>query len=166
MKYIIIIFAAMLFAGNAKAQTYDTIPPYQKDSTLPKFLLLNEDSTWFNTAQLPKKTPVVIIFFNPDCSHCQHEAEELVKEIDKIKNIFFLWTTYAPTFEEIKQFADQYGLSKYKNMHFYKDPNYTIPSFYRLEMTPFMAGYDKKGMLIKTWTAGAKPDDLKEALLK
>ena len=165
MKRILSLLALVLFASASQAQTYDSIPPYQKDSTLPRFLLLNEDSTWFNTAQLPKKTPVVFIFFNPDCSHCQHEAEELVKSMNKLKKIDFIWTTYQPTFAEIKAFADQYGLSKFKNMHFYKDPNYMVPSFYRLQMTPYMAGY-KHGNLVKTWTAGAKPEELAEALLK
>lgn len=166
MKYILSFLTFMLFASVLHAQTYDSIPPYQKDSTLPKFLLLNEDSAWFNTAQLPKKTPVVFIFFNPDCSHCQHEAEELVKNMDKLKKIDFIWTTYAPTFAEIKAFADQYGLSKFSNMHFYKDPNYLVPSFYRLQMTPYMAGYDKHGNLVRTWDAGAKPEELEAALLK
>lgn len=169
MKYAFSFLIFILFAGASRAQTYDSIPPYQKDSTLPRFLLLNEDSVWYNTAQLPKKTPVVFIFFNPDCSHCQHEAEELVKgmnNMNKLKKIDFIWTTYQPTFAEIKAFADQYGLSKFKNMHFYKDPNYMVPSFYRLQMTPYMAGYDKRGNLVRTWTAGAKPEELADALLK
>lgn len=165
MKYIFSFLIFILFAGASKAQTYDSIPPYQKDSTLPHFLLLNEDSVWFNTAQLPKKTPVVFIFFNPDCSHCQHEAEEIAANMDKLKKIQFIWMTYAPTFAEIKQFADQYGLAKFKNVHFYKDPNYMMPSFYRLDMTPFIAGYNKNGMLVRTWVTSVKTKDLANALL-
>lgn len=164
MKYILCLFAFMLLAAVSQAQTYDSIPPYQKDSTLPRFLLLNEDSSWFNTAQLSRKRPVVFIFFNPDCSHCQHEAEELAGDIDKVKKIDFIWTTYQATFAEIKAFADQYGLSKFKNMHFYKDPNYMVPTFYRLQMTPYMAGYNKRGNLVTTWSAGATPQEIAEAL--
>ncbi|HEY0299143.1 MAG TPA: thioredoxin fold domain-containing protein [Arachidicoccus sp.] len=164
MKYILSLFTFVLFSTISKAQAYDSIPPYQKDSSMPHFLLLREDSSWMNTAQLPKHTPVVFIFFNPDCEHCQHEAQELVKNIDKLKNIYFVWTTYQPAFTEIDDFAKQYHLADYKNMHFTKDPNYEVPSFYRLQMTPYLAAYDKHGQLVKTWEGGVNPKELAELL--
>ncbi|ANI89151.1 hypothetical protein A9P82_07520 [Arachidicoccus ginsenosidimutans] len=164
MKYLLSFFAFILFATVGKAQDYDSIPPYQKDSSMPHFLLLREDSSWLNTAQLPKKQPVVFIFFNPDCEHCQHEAQELVKNIDKLKKINFIWATYSPTFEEIDAFAKQYHLSDYKNMQFVKDVNYELPSFYRLQMTPYVAAYNKRGILVKTWAFGAKPEELAQLL--
>jgi len=61
--------------------SFDTIPPYKKDKRLPAFQIQLVDSTLFSKAQLPKnKNYTVIVYFSPDCGHCQHEAKELVKK--------------------------------------------------------------------------------------
>ncbi|MGF7230563.1 hypothetical protein [Arachidicoccus sp.] len=160
MKYLLVVCTMMFFFGSTQAQTYDSVPPYQKDSTLPKFLLLRQDSTWFNTAQIPKHTPVVITFFNPSCEHCEHEATVLSKQMNKLKNVYFVWATYEGSFAEIDTFAKRYHLAEFKNIHFVKDVNFLIPSFYRLRMTPYMVAYNKHGRLIKTWETGASPEEL------
>lgn len=153
----------LVLTGAVMAQaTYDAAAPYTKDSTLPNFQLLRQDSSWLSTAQLPKKSTVVIIFFNPDCEHCQHEATNLAKNMDKLKNVQFIWATYQPTFEEISAFASKYHLNNLSNVHFVKDVNYAIPSFYHLEMTPYMAVYGKHKKLLKTFPAGVDPKELIE----
>jgi len=166
-KVIISAFLAIFLVTSfhAKAQNdYDSLPPYQKDSSLPNFLLLRQDSSWLSVAQTPKKTAVVITFFNPDCEHCQHEATRLAKSIDKLKKIDFIWATYAASFEEINAFAKKYHLDNLPNVHFVKDVNYSIPSFYHLEMTPYMAAYNKKRQLVKTFATGASPEELIQLL--
>ena len=166
-KVIISAFLAIFLVTSfhAKAQNdYDSLPPYQKDSSLPNFLLLRQDSSWLSVAPTPKKTAVVITFFNPDCEHCQHEATRLAKSIDKLKKIDFIWATYAASFEEINAFAKKYHLDNLPNVHFVKDVNYSIPSFYHLEMTPYMAAYNKKRQLVKTFATGASPEELIQLL--
>jgi len=165
MNYKVIISAllAIFLVSNFQANAqngYDSLPPYRKDSSLPNFLLLRQDSSWLSVAQTPKKTPVVITFFNPDCEHCQHEAARLANAIDKLKKIDFIWATYAASFEEIDAFAKKYHLDNLPNVHFVKDVNYSIPSFYHLEMTPYMAAYNKKRQLVKTFDTGASPEEL------
>jgi len=167
MRYKVILSAllAILIVAGVKAQdSYDSLPPYTKDSTLPNFLLLRQDSSWLSVAQLPKKTAVVITFFNPDCEHCQHEATQLAKSMNKLKKIEFIWATYAASFEEISEFANKYHLNDLPNVHFVKDVNYAIPSFYHLEMTPYMAAYNKKRQLVKTFPTGVSPQQLIELL--
>lgn len=167
MRYKVILSAllAILIVAGVKAQdSYDSLPPYTKDSTLPNFLLLRQDSSWLSVAQLPKKTAVVITFFNPDCEHCQHEATQLAKSMNKLKKIEFIWATYAASFEEISDFANKYHLNDLPNVHFVKDVNYAIPSFYHLEMTPYMAAYNKKRQLVKTFPTGVSPQQLIELL--
>ena len=167
MNYKVIVSAllAFFFLTGVQAQdSYDNTPPYQKDSSLPNFLLLRQDSSWLSMAQLPKKTAVVITFFNPDCEHCQHEAMQLSAAMDKLKKIQFIWATYAPSFEEMNAFAKKYHLNDLPNVHFVKDVNYSIPSFYHLEMTPYMAAYDKHGNLVKTFPTGVSPKELLKSL--
>lgn len=156
---------AIFLVTTLKAQdSYDSLPPYRKDSSLPNFLLLRQDSSWLSLAQIPKKTAVVITFFNPDCEHCQHEATQLANSMNKLKKIEFIWATYAASFEEINEFAEKYHLNDLPNVHFVKDVNYSIPSFYHLEMTPYMAAYNKKRQLIKTFPTGVSPKELIQLL--
>ena len=86
------LLAVFLITGLRAQDQYDSLPPYRKDSTLPNFLLLRQDSSWLSVAQTPKKTAVVITFFNPDCEHCQHEATRLAKSMEKMKKIDFTWS--------------------------------------------------------------------------
>ena len=44
----------LVIAANARSQTFDSIPPFQKDSTLPVFSIMQTDSSWFNNLNLPK----------------------------------------------------------------------------------------------------------------
>ncbi|HTN39451.1 MAG TPA: redoxin domain-containing protein [Arachidicoccus sp.] len=165
LKFLFIAIMGLLSLQSVQAQAgYDSLPPYQKDSTLPNFQLLRADSSWLSTAQVPKKTPVVITFFNPDCEHCQHEATLLAKDMKQFKNVEFIWATYAASFEEIDAFATKYQLKQFSNVHFVKDPNYAIPSFYHLEMTPYMAVYNKHKMLVKTFPMGVSPKELSKLL--
>lgn len=164
-KVMLAAMLAIFFITSVKAQDgYDSLPPYRKDSSLPNFLLLRQDSSWLSVAQTPKKTAVVITFFNPDCDHCQHEATRLAASMDKLKKIDFIWATYAASFEEINDFAKKYHLNDLPNVHFVKDVNYSIPSFYHLEMTPYMAVYNKKRQLVKTFPTGVGPDELLKLL--
>lgn len=167
MNFKVLLSALIAFCliSTVKAQdSYDSLPPYTKDSSLPNFLLLRQDSSWLSVAQTPKKTAVVITFFNPDCEHCQHEATRLAKSKDKLKHIEFIWATYAASFEEINDFAKKYHLNDLPNVHFVKDVNYAIPSFYHLEMTPYMAVYNKKRQLVKTFPTGVGPEELLQVL--
>ena len=73
----------ILFVGAAHAQSTnnnDTVPPYKKTTKIPEFAILKSDSTWFTNKELPANKPTVIIYFSPDCGHCQLTAQEFVKE--------------------------------------------------------------------------------------
>lgn len=130
---------------------------YKKDPHIPKFSLLLPDSTWFTSEQIPQKySHTVIIYFSPDCGHCQHEAKGLVQAMDSLKNCFFVFAAYKPL-EDIKAFTDYYGLSKFENIRTGRDPRYYIPSFYRVKYTPFIAVYDNKGLLQKIYDTENTP---------
>ena len=116
MKKLLLLLIIAVKINSIHAQDFDTIPPYQKDSLhIPKFTVLKTDSTFANESVIPKDKPVVIIYFSPECGHCQITAD---------------------------------------------DPNYTIPSYYRVKLTPFMAIYNKEHHLIKTYQQGTDVDTL------
>jgi thiol-disulfide isomerase/thioredoxin len=159
MKYLFTVLLAACILPMAHAQAYDSIPPYQKDSLIPAFSILQTDSTWFNREALPGNEPVVIIYFSPECGHCQLTAHEFEAKMKKMKNVFFVWVSYHPM-GDIKSFAQQYKLLDEKNVRIGRDPKYYVPSFYRVKYTPFMAVYGKNGRLIQTYDTGTDPDTI------
>lgn len=166
MKKLILILMLMIGSAALFAQDSadaDTIPAYKKTMKLPQFSVLQTDSTWLTAQQLPQKKPVVIVYFSPDCGHCQMTAKEWVKDMDKLKNVEIIWTSYH-TPQQIKDFADTYGLSHYNNIIFARDVNYFFVPFYKIPSTPFMAVYDKKGNFLKAYEGGTTPDTIAELI--
>jgi len=75
------------------------------------------------------------------------------------RNIFFVWVSYYPL-PEIKEFAKKFNLQQFNNIIIGRDPNYTIPSYFRVKFTPFMAVYNKEHHLIQTYQQGTEADTL------
>jgi thiol-disulfide isomerase/thioredoxin len=147
MKFYTLI--VLFFSLNNNISAQDTIqPPYKKFPSYPPVKLLNADSTSFYTKDdLPKKKKVMLVLFNPQCEHCQHEAETLTNNLDKFKKIHIVMTTTAPIYEMLN-FANKYKLAEKSNIVFAQDTNYFLLSFYNLRNLPFHAFYGKNKELI------------------
>ena len=153
--FIVSLFATMTLSAQ---ENIDPNAPFLKDKNIPKFTLNLTTGKTFNNTQIPKTKYTCIIIFSPDCSHCQDEATELTKNADKIKSVFFIWNSYKEM-ADIKAFATKYGLDKQSNVIVGKDPEFSIPVFFRPRMTPFVALYDK-GQLLKVFEQGVKVPEL------
>ncbi len=148
----------------AAAQT-DTIPPFKKSPYIPAFKILQTDSTWFAKENIPKNKPVIIIYFSPDCGHCQITAKEFAEKMNELDDVFMVWVSrYAP--QEVKKFGEEYKLNQFANVRLGTDTKYFIPVFYDVRFTPFMAVYDKKGKLLETYPQGTGPDTVAKLLHK
>ena len=151
MKNIYLLFFFLISAVSASAQSrVEELPPYKKDLHIPDFNILQTDSTWLTKEQLPKYEYTAIIYFAPDCGHCQYTVKELVKSMDSLKNVFFVFVAYKPL-DEIRDFYKHYGLDKFSNIRMGRDPKYFVPAFFRVTSTPFVAVYNRTGLLAKVF---------------
>jgi hypothetical protein len=158
------IFCILLISISfAQDTATDTLPPYKKITGIPSFNIITPDSIWYNRDSLPKNKPFVIIYFSPECGHCQYEAKEIVKHYDELKNITFLWVSFHPLIA-IQSFREQYGVDRFSNMIFGRDPKYFLPAFFKVEFTPFIAVYNASGNFVKEFREGAKPEELLDAI--
>ncbi len=154
MKYTLIsILLFSVYFGKAQ-NPVDTTPQFLKTKTVPSFkVLLMDSSTYFYKYQLKKNTPTIIVYFNPDCEHCQHDAQKIVDTIKAFENTQFLFVSYAP-FGEVKKFAVNYKLNEQKNIKVGRDEKYFIPVFFKVRFTPFVAVYDAAGNLLRVFEGG------------
>ena len=141
-------------------------PPYKRFPNIPPFELLQLDSaTTLTKNDLQKNQPVLIMVFSPDCDHCQHQMEELLIDIESLKDVQIVLATPEP-FDKMKAFNERYNLSKYPNIRIGRDTKYVLPPFYRMRNLPFLALYNKKGNLITAYDGNAKTADLVKAFEK
>lgn len=160
MRKLILAILLMTGFGNlVQAQQSDSSAPYRKRPVLPAFQILQSDSTWFTDTKIPPNRPVVIMYFSPECGHCQLEAEDLVKHMDSLKKAFFVMVSYHSP-QDIAGFAHKYKLDSLDNVRLGRDTEYYLPSFYQVTQTPFIAVYDASHKLVEIFRTGAGAEKL------
>lgn len=87
------------------------------------------------------------MIYSPDCTHCQHTAEELVASKEDLKNVHIVMATVS-SIKNMNAFSKKYKLDKMSNVVTGKDTHFLLPPFYGMKNFPYMALYDKKGKLI------------------
>ncbi len=138
-------------------------PAYKKTPHLPEFTLLLTDSTHYTNQNIPKGKATVIVYFSPDCSHCQADAKNMMEKLDSLKDINFVWLS-SHELDKIKEFAIKYNMFGLPNMVFGKDEKWAIPSFFKIGFTPYFAVYDKEGLFYTEFRNGLLPKDIIDAV--
>lgn len=142
---------------SVSAQT-DTTPPYKKVKGWPPLVLTQLDKKEFTSRDLKEK-PTIIMFFSPECDHCKHQMTDMMNRFKDFSKIQLVLATYQPE-EEMAGFQTYYQLQKYSNIRMGRDSKFLLPPFYRIRSLPFLALYNKKGELLKTFEGNVKVDTI------
>jgi thiol-disulfide isomerase/thioredoxin len=166
INVVAIVFASLLFTSTtafAQSVQKDSLP-YQKYRALPAFNLLMQDSTTiFNTYNIPEGKPVLLVFFSPDCDHCEMTIKEILGKMDSLKGVqFYMFTPMDLAL--LRPFAKKLSLASYKNITMGKDYQYFFPAFYGAQYVPYLVVYDRKKKFVKMWEGGAKIPELMAVL--
>lgn len=147
MKKLFLFSLALSFVSIALAQNNinEEKPVYLRFPTVPKFTVYKApDSTVFTRENLKKNKPVIVFVFSPECGHCQHETELMIKNMNKLKNYQILMVTYLP-YNEMIEFYNNYKLNRFPNITVGRDAAFFFPVFYKVRNFPSFYIYDKKG---------------------
>lgn len=98
-------------AKNGEA--VETAPAAKND--LPFMPIAVTDGTVANAKDFKGKN--ILILFQPDCDHCQHEAEDIEKRLSDFKDYKLYFVSSAPM-PEIEKFAATYKLAGKQNIFF------------------------------------------------
>jgi thioredoxin-related protein len=167
MKKLIFLLSLIIAAGCSNAQS----PKPALGSPMPEFRILTQDSVWVNSSVLKKDKPVVIIYFSPDCSHCQRMMYELKPYMKDLANAQVVMVTFIETKlsgRMLREFRRDFSLASYPNFITGTEyPDYKLQRYYQVATTPYIAIYDRKGKLVKTFDkVPEKIIDLAEAIKK
>jgi thiol-disulfide isomerase/thioredoxin len=133
-------------------------------SDLPSFnLLLTDSTTIFNSSKIPEGKPIILLYFNPDCEHCQKETKDILDHIELFKNIQFYFVT-NDQFDRLKLFESYYQLRKYPNIMLGRDYQFQFLKYYKNVVTPYLAIYDKRKQLRVVFGGGTNSKRIVEAV--
>jgi len=168
MKRIILLITLVFGLTTLKAQNKSNI------ENIPPYRILTKDSIFVTPANLKKGKPVMIVYFSPDCTHCQHFTEELKSKMDAEKkkgisifrNTQIVMVTYTALLN-MKLFYIDYELAKYPNITMGTEgTTYTVLRYYSVKTTPYIAVYGKNGKLVQGFEKIPKLDDLEATIKK
>jgi hypothetical protein len=141
--------AVSLCAGNVvraqQAQQPAQQPAWSID-TIPSFRITLVDGKVYTKAKLKPHTPLMIIYFSPDCDHCQHFAQALAPHLDKFKGTQIVMVTFLPP-AKLVGFARTYKLDKPFITIGTEGFSFIVRNYFKVQNFPFIALYDKHGKL-------------------
>ena len=146
---LLIITSAILF--SSKMAVAQSMPDFRMQLTNGKI---------FSAKDLSKDKPVIIIYFAPDCEHCQALMNEILTKIQNFKKAQVVMVTFKPV-NEVIDFEKHYQTAKYPNIKVgIEIPIFFFKNFYNLQNTPFTALFSKQGKLIISYQKETPVDDL------
>jgi peroxiredoxin len=116
--------------------------------TLPDFSFQTLDGVEFTNNSLIRNQYSVLIYFNSECNFCQHEAQSISDNLEKFKDVEFLFVSTESS-GTIQQFSQQYNLDNKKTITFLHDYLDTFSSRFDATSIPYLLIYNKEGQLIK-----------------
>jgi len=158
MKYFFTLAVAFLgIWGSAHAQdrtnkpSADSTPLYIKYPELPAFNILNKDSlSIFNTYNIPKGKPTLLVLFDPDCKHCKATAGELKDKMEQLKNIQMYWVTPNHDLGMIRNFYETFGFAEFPNIKMVgRDYEYFMAAYYGVKFIPGLVLYDERKRFVQ-----------------
>jgi len=116
---------------------------------------------WIGKQAPNNNTPTIILFFNPDCDHCQYEAKLILEHQSDFTDTNFWWVTTVDG-SAINDFSKKYHLDKLSKHYFAKLSTEKFVETFGSVSVPHIFIYDKAGVLQKEFRGETKI----EALLK
>ncbi len=160
MQRFIVSFLLVMVSFLAQAQNKTTPDPLAAIATVPAFMVFTvPDSSSYSNTDLIKGKPFVVLFFSPDCEHCQKETKELLAYKTELKDIPVLMVSLS-SYKAIKRFYEEYGLNTMANLRLANDANYALGSRFKLRTYPSLFVYDAQGKLAKAFVGNIGVPDI------
>jgi cytochrome oxidase Cu insertion factor (SCO1/SenC/PrrC family) len=142
-RKLINLFLLLALSGAAFSQATG-------DKKIAPFQMRLTNGEQFTSSQLAKG-PVVLIYFSPDCDHCQNFTQDLVKNYSVVANKQVVMVTFQ-AMDMLKPFVTKYNLNKYLNFKVGTEgTSYVVRNYYQIRSFPYIAIYDRAGKLVKTY---------------
>jgi len=127
---------------------------------LPVFNILLPDSvTVLNTSKIPTGNPIVLVYFSPDCEHCQAETEWILHHMDSLKKVNFYFVTNDPL-DRLQIFYKAYGMDRHPNIVVGRDYEFAFIRLFKGISPPYTILYDRDKHERRVFSGSGEIDQL------
>lgn len=152
--FLLLLLAALTGAAQQPADKKG-IPPFQ-------IMLSNGQS--FSAGQLKKGKPVLLVYFAPDCGHCQTFMKALFQKMASLRKAEIVLITYKPL-KDLKQFVADYGVGRHPNVTAGTEgSSFFIRYHYNVINLPFTVLFNSRGELAHMYRKEPSLTDLQARL--
>lgn len=122
-RLALFMLSFIVFMHAAHAQPKD-----KSEKKLPNFAFVDLDGIAHSTHASGNAKYTMVVYFDPDCDHCNEQAERIKKEMNKFKNVKMIWTSFGDE-NSMKNFKQKY-FGNNKNVVFFHDPKMNIFKYF------------------------------------
>ena len=113
LQVAFVLITLLLLACGKKRKHMDTISepkamPLTTVNELPDMRIRLADGNTVDIKEI--KSKVILVLFQPDCDHCQNEAQQIEAHLDDFQQ-YDLYFISSASITEVKTFAENYNLS-------------------------------------------------------
>ncbi|WP_394346385.1 thioredoxin fold domain-containing protein [Dinghuibacter silviterrae] len=94
-----------------------------------------------SSRNIPNGEPVMIIYFSPDCDHCQQLTDSLLANVRSFATTRIYFITIDP-FDRLRVFNSHYHIFKYPNIVLGRDYEYSFVNELKPTGTPWVFIYN------------------------
>lgn len=143
MKSLFVFLFALLLIPGSGLMAQD----------LPKFSFYDAGGKVFTQANIKPGTPVIVVYFDPDCDHCNKQAQLIKAEITKFAGVQMVWVAFPASMEAITAFGKKYFPTQFGNsFYFLRDNDYTFDRSFGYSEAPSIYVYNKARKLVKSYS--------------
>ncbi|MEJ7740417.1 MAG: redoxin domain-containing protein [Chitinophagaceae bacterium] len=115
---------------------------------VPAFKIVQSNGKVFQARDLPMNKPILIVYFSPDCDHCQTFMQELLNRTADFKKASIVLITFLAV-DKVEKFVKDYNISQHSNIYAGTEgTSFFVRNYYKIRDMPFAALYDKGGHFI------------------
>ena len=122
----------------------------KEGKSMPDFNIQLADGNMLHTRDIPTGKPIVLFYFSPYCPYCKALTEDIIEDMDDLKELQFYFVTTLGT-QDLKQFAKEHQLAKYPNIFTGLDTARYINEYFGPRGIPYTAVFSKDKILNKTF---------------
>jgi thiol-disulfide isomerase/thioredoxin len=150
---LFIVFAMLSFSSIAQQK-------------FPEFSFMDLNDKSFTSKNLKTKLPVIAIFFDPYCSHCEQQAQWIREAESEFQDVQLLFVSTEEK-EAIAVFKEKYfNGTTLKHVYFLKDTEYQFDGYFGYSEVPSMYIYNQKWLKVAEFHKETEAEKMIESLKK
>ena len=123
--------------------------------SLPAFSFQGLAGQAFELGDLAAGRPTLVIYFHPDCDHCQYEARAVRDSLHRFAEANVLLVSNEPI-ERLREFGEAYDLLGTPNVHILHDANGDFKRLFGTSSVPSIFIYNRNRELVKHYKGETK----------